>query len=218
VIESVSAVAFDIGETLVDESRIWCRWAGRIGVPSFTLLGLVGAMIVQGRSFYEAFQLVRPGIDIDEESAAWAADEPDSLRENFDAADLYPDVRGCLKALRDKGLTVVVAGNQPPQAGEALRRMDLGVDGIYTSAQWGVEKPSPQFFELVVRACGVPRERICYVGDRLDNDVLAAAGFGMRTVLLRRGPWGHLHAARPDAAKADLVLDDLTGLAEALSS
>lgn len=209
---------FDIGETLVDESRIWCRWADRLGVPSFTLLGLVGAMIVQRKSFYEAFQLVRPGIDIVAEQAAWAVDEPDSLRQNFDETDLYPDVRACFEALRDNGLKVVVAGNQPPQAGDALRRMDLGADGIYTSAQWGVEKPSPEFFDLVERACEVPRKSICYVGDRLDNDVLAAGRCGMRTVLLRRGPWGYLHAARPEAAKADLVLDGLAGLPAALAA
>jgi HAD superfamily hydrolase (TIGR01549 family) len=212
----ITAVVFDIGETLVDESRIWCRWADRLGVPAFTLLGLVGAMIVQGRPYHEAFELVRPGIDIDAEQAAWAADEPDSLRQNFDATDLYPDVRACLKTLRDNGFKLVIAGNQPPQAGDALRRMDLGVDGIYTSAQWGVEKPAPEFFDLVARACGVPREEICYVGDRLDNDVLAAARSGMRTVLLRRGPWGYLHAARPQAAQADLLLDGLSGLAAAL--
>jgi HAD superfamily hydrolase (TIGR01662 family) len=213
----IKAVVFDIGETIVDESRIWCRWADRLGMPRFTLLGLVGAMIVQGKSFYEAFQLVRPGIDIEAEEAAWAVDEPDSLRQNFDEADLYPDVRACFEALRDKGMKVVVAGNQPPQAGDALRRMDLGIDGIYTSAQWGVEKPSPDFFDLVERACGVPRESICYVGDRLDNDVLAAGRCGMRTVLLRRGPWGYLHAARPEAAEADLVLDGLAGLPAALA-
>ncbi|GAB3902298.1 hypothetical protein GCM10027612_67200 [Microbispora bryophytorum subsp. camponoti] len=34
----------------------------------------------------------------------------------------------------------------------------------------------------------------------------------MRTVLLRRGPWGYLHAERPDAARADLVADDLADL------
>lgn len=214
----IKAVVFDIGETLVDESRIWCRWAERLGVPAFTLLGLIGAMIVRGRSFAEALQLVRPGIDIDAETAAWAVEEPGSLRENFDADDLYPDVRGCLKALRDNGLIVVVAGNQPMRAGDALRRMDLDVDGIYTSAQWGVEKPEPRFFDLVEQACGVPRKKICYVGDRLDNDVLAAGRAGMRTVLLRRGPWGFLHAATPEAARADLVIDDLSGLARALTA
>jgi HAD superfamily hydrolase (TIGR01662 family) len=214
----IKAVVFDIGETLIDESRIWCRWADRLGVPRFTLLALIGGMIAQGRSYDDAFALVRPGIDIEAEAAAWAADEPDSLRENFDAADLYPDVRECFEGLRDNGLAVVVAGNQPPRAAAALQAMDLGAQGIYTSAQWGVEKPAPGFFRAVVRACGVPPEEICYVGDRLDNDVLAARKAGMRTVLLKRGPWGYLHTARPEAAKADLVLDGLAGLPAALAA
>jgi len=214
----IKAVVFDIGETLIDESRIWCRWADRLGVPRFTLLALIGGMITQGRSHDDAFALVRPGIDIDAETVAWAADEPDSLRQNFDADDLYPDVRECFKALRDKGFSVVIAGNQPPQAAAALQAMDLGAAGIYTSAQWGVEKPSPEFFHAVARACGVPPEEICYVGDRLDNDVLAAGKSGMRTVLLKRGPWGYLHAAAPGAAKADLILDGLAGLPAALAS
>ena len=34
----------------------------------------------------------------------------------------------------------------------------------------------------------------------------------MRTVLLHRGPWGHLHAERPDAALADIVTDSLAEL------
>ena len=38
----------------------------------------------------------------------------------------------------------------------------------------------------------------------------------MRTVLLRRGPWGHLHAERPDAALADVVTDSLLELPELL--
>ena len=34
----------------------------------------------------------------------------------------------------------------------------------------------------------------------------------MRTVLLRRGPWGYLHAERPDANLADVVADSLIEL------
>jgi HAD superfamily hydrolase (TIGR01549 family) len=161
---------------------------------------------------------VRPGIDIHAESAAWAADEPDSLRENFDAADLYPDVRACLETLRRNGLTVVIAGNQPLRAKPALQRLDLAADAIHTSAAWGVEKPDPEFFAMTARACGVPPESICYVGDRLDNDVLPAAKAGMRTVLVKRGPWGYLHARRPEASQADVILPDLSGLPEAVRS
>ena len=38
----------------------------------------------------------------------------------------------------------------------------------------------------------------------------------MRTVLLRRGPWGYLHAERPDAALADVVTDSLAELPQLL--
>ena len=35
--------------------------------------------------------------------------------------------------------------------------------------------------------------------------MLPAADAGMRPVLIRRGPWGYLHAERPDAARATVV-------------
>lgn len=38
----------------------------------------------------------------------------------------------------------------------------------------------------------------------------------MGTAFIRRGPWGHLHAERPEVALADLRLDDLADLTEAL--
>ena len=52
------------------------------------------------------------------------------------------------------------------------------------------------------------------MGDRLDNDVLPAADAGMLPVLIRRGPWGYLHAERPDAARTTVIdsLLDLPGL------
>ncbi|HCT81469.1 MAG TPA: haloacid dehalogenase [Micromonosporaceae bacterium] len=205
-------MVFDVGETLIDETRIWSRWADRLGVPRLAFLGVLGGMAALDRHHREAFETVRPGIDVEAEIRKWADEEPDGLRENFDADDLYPDVRESLTALRGMGLTVVVAGNQPPQAKAALEKMTLPVDAIFTSAEWGVEKPDQAFYHKVAQVAGQPPERILYVGDRLDNDVLAAGQAGMRTALLRRGPWGYLHAGRPQAAQADLIVDSLTEL------
>lgn len=207
----VRAVVFDVGETLVDETRIFSRWADRLGVPRGTFLGLIGACAATDRPLEHAFELVRPGLDVHAEIARWAADEPGSLRENFDADDLYDDVRPALAALRDAGYAVVVAGNQPPQARAALEAMELPVDSIRTSDEWGVQKPDPRFFARVSDLTGAPPSDIAYVGDRLDNDVLPAADAGMRPVLIRRGPWGYLHATRPEAARVDVV-DSLTAL------
>ncbi|MEU8141702.1 HAD family hydrolase [Nonomuraea sp. NPDC048901] len=212
----IKAVVFDVGETLIDETRIWSRWADRLGVSSFVLMGALGGMAALDRSHSEAFQLVRPGLDIEAEIAAWERDEPHSLRNHFDADDLYPDVREAFKALRGAGYQVIVAGNQPARAYDALVAMDLPVDSVHTSEGWGVSKPAPEFFAKVAAIAGREPAEILYVGDRLDNDVLPASRAGMRTALLRRGPWGYLHAERPQARAADMIVDDLPALLPAL--
>lgn len=89
-------------------------------------------------------------------------------------------------------------------------------DGVASSAGRGVEKPSPESFARIVDAAGVGASEIAYVGDRLDNDVLPALGAGMAAVFLRRGPWGSLHARRPEAARAHIQLDSPADLTDAL--
>lgn len=212
----IKAAVFDVGETLIDETRIWCRWADRLGVPRFAFLGVIGGMAATGRPLTDAFELVRPGLDLEAEQIAWAAEEPDSLRNNFDADDLYPDARRALGELRRRGITVIIAGNQPPQAKSALERMALPVDAVYTSAEWDLEKPDPKFFTRVAEVAGVEPGEICYVGDRVDNDVLPVLAAGMMPVLIRRGPWGYLTAELPDAARA-MVIDGLDELPDLLS-
>ncbi|MEO3812675.1 HAD family hydrolase [Sphaerisporangium sp. B11E5] len=213
----IRAVVFDVGETLIDETRIWSRWAERLGVTPFTMLGVLGGMAALDRSHREAFEVVRPGIDIGAEIEAWRHDDPDGLRENFDADDLYPDVRPGLASLRDAGYQVIIAGNQPIQAYDALTAMNLPADAVYTSAGWTISKPHPDFFTKVAAAAGRPPAEILYVGDRLDNDILPAHQAGMRTALIRRGPWGHLHAARPTASTADLIVDTIPEITTALA-
>ncbi|QLY33222.1 HAD family hydrolase [Nocardia huaxiensis] len=213
----IRAVVFDVGETLVDETRIWSRWADRLGVPRFAFMGVIGGMAATGRPVTDVFGMVRPGVDWAVEEAAWAAEEPESLRNNFDGDDLYPDVRGALAELRRRGLTVVIAGNQPPQAKAALERMELPVDAVYTSAEWGLEKPDPAFFAKVAEVVGVSAGEICYVGDRVDNDVLPVQEAGMMPVLIRRGPWGYLSAEMPEAAWYATVVNSLHELPELLA-
>ena len=207
----VRTVVFDVGETLIDESRIWLRWAERLGIPPLTFLGVLGGCAALDLTHREAFELLRPGLDYQAEAARWALDDPDGLRTGFDSDDLYPDVRPALAALRDAGFDVVIAGNQPPEARAALEAMDLPASAVRTSDEWGVQKPEPEFFVRVAELSGVAPEEIAYVGDRLDNDVLPAADAGMMPVLLRRGPWGYLHARRPEAA-CTTVIDSLTEL------
>ena len=207
----IAAVAFDIGETLIDETRIWSRWADRLGVPRLTLMGVLGGIAAQGRSHMEIFEFFRPGFDLGTELDRWRTDDPDGLRENFDVDDLYPDVRPTFDRLRKMGKRLVIAGNQPRHARKALEAMSLDADAVLISADLGLEKPSKEFFRKVTEVAGGNAEQVLYVGDRLDNDVLPAKSAGMKAVLIRRGPWGFLQAEWPQSSQADAIID---GLAE----
>ena len=81
-----------------------------------------------------------------------------------------------------------------------------------------MEKPSPAFFAELVALAGEPPRAIAYVGDRVDNDIVPAAEAGMVTIFVRRGPWGEVHAHWPNAARADVQVDDLAAAANALVS
>lgn len=128
------------------------------------------------------------------------------------AEDFYPDAISWLEAARRARCTVGLAGNQPAAAEAALAQLDLSVDFVASSARWGVEKPSPEFFARICAEVELPAAKVAYVGDRLDNDVLPAKAAGMFAVFVRRGPWGHLHAARAEAACAHARIDSLTEL------
>ncbi|MET8085420.1 HAD family hydrolase [Micromonospora sp. NPDC005237] len=208
----IRAVFFDVGGTILDESREFAGWADWFGVPRHTLSAVLGAVIARGQDYQETFRAFRPDFDLAAElERRAAAGEP----EWFGEEDLYPDARGCLTSLKEQGLFVGLAGNQPASAEALLHALDLPVDLIGTSTGWGVAKPSPAFFDRVVRAGGGDASSILYVGDRPDNDVRPAVEAGMKTCLIRRGPWGHI-LDTPAAAEQCLfridALDDLPDL------
>jgi HAD superfamily hydrolase (TIGR01549 family) len=205
-------VAFDVGEVLIDESRVWAIWAGLLGVSPLTFAAVLGAAIAQGEDEEAVFPHVAPNVDWHE-----FVEEHERRYGGFQEQDLYPDARSCLEELRSLGFTVVVAGNQPARRHAQLVALDLPCDRLAMSEHLGVEKPDAAFFAAVCELAGVsdPGE-VLYVGDRVDNDVLPAAAAGLRTCWLRRGPWGHLQEL-PDGVEADLVLEGLGELPLLLS-
>ena len=206
----IRLVVFDVGETLVDESRMWGDWADWLGVTRLTFFAALGAVIAARRHHNEVYPLVRPGIDLARERQARGT------MTRIENRDLYPDAVPTLARLRAAGLLIGLAGNQPADAEAELRALGLAVDFVASSARWGVEKPDPAFFRRIVAGSGVAPGEIAYVGDRLDNDVLPAIAAGMIGVFLRRGPWGVIHASWPEVARADLRLETLAELPDAL--
>ena len=212
---TIRSVVFDIGETLLSDAREWNAWADWIDVPRHTFLIVLGAVTAAGHDNAKTFTYFKPGFDV---AAERNAREAAGKGEYYDETDVYPDVRPTLRALREMGVWVGIAGNQTARAGAILRTLDLPADMIVTSGEWGVAKPSLEFFERVARiAPGAPHE-IAYIGDHRDNDVIPAKETGLRTAHLRRGPWGHLWAEDPEVrSRADWRIDSLSELPTLIS-
>ena len=154
----LSAVVFDVDETLLDDSREWGAWADWVGVSRHTFSTVLGAVTAAGRDNAETFEYFRQGFEVARERRL--RDEA-GCGERIDDGDLYADVRPSLAALRAGGLWVGIVGNQTARAAELLRALDLPVDYVGTSDEWGVAKPQPGFFDRVIDIALFRRARSC---------------------------------------------------------
>jgi FMN phosphatase YigB (HAD superfamily) len=198
---ALAAVFLDVGETLVNEDRYWREVATAAGLEPHVVTAALGMTIARG----------------EDHTALWShlgIERPESAGEiSYIEADLYPDAVPCLDALRDLGLRVGLAGNQSAVL-ERWTRETLRVPVIGSSASWGSRKPDPAFFERMLVEAGCASDELAYVGDRVDNDVAPALAAGFVAVHVRRGPWGRLQQAPPEA----IVVDTLAQLPDALAS
>lgn len=213
---TLSTVIFDVGETLWDETNLWDGWARWLGVPTFTLYGVIGGLAARGQDHLDLLEVFRPGEERELLMAAKQRDQPATLGTD----DLYPDAEPCLRELAADGWQVVVGGNQPAWFQTLVEQLDLPVDLVTSSGELGAAKPSAEFFTAMARRAGVAPQACVHVGDRVDNDVVGALGVGMTVVHLRRGPWGYLHANDPalEHTRAHQIdgLDALPGLLRSL--
>lgn len=197
-------VCLDVGETLIDETRIWSIWADVLGIPRLTFMAAFGAAVASGGEHRDVFSIVgRPD---------WREQMPRVLEVygEFRNDDLYPDALPAFKGLRAAGYPVAIIANQPTQRTTDLRALGFDADVIVMSEEIAVHKPDPRFFEIALEMMRNPDPSdVAYVGDRADNDVKPSAAAGMRAVWLRRGPWGVIWEEAPEAVLTVYSLSEL---------
>jgi HAD superfamily hydrolase (TIGR01509 family) len=195
---NIRAIVFDLGETLVNETRFWSSVAAYAGVPELTLHGVLGGLIERREHFRSLFNVMQI------ESV-----DPNVIGYRIEARDLYPDVVPTLKRLSHEGFALGVTGNQPAGVIEQVAALGLPLTLNATSTSWGVSKPDPAFFHRMATELDMEPGEVMYIGDRIDNDILPAQEVGMRAVFIRRGPWGYLHTAWPEMEHVGHQIDSL---------
>lgn len=123
--------------------------------------------------------------------------------------DPYPDAAPALRALRARGLRLVVASNWDCSLAEVIARAGLAplLDGVVSSAEVGAAKPDSRLFEAALRQAGCAPGDAVHVGDSRDSDVGGAQAAGIGAIWLRRDGARRAEGARDASAGPPAVVE-----------
>lgn len=96
--------------------------------------------------------------------------------------------------------------------GRALARVGLRgyLQRFFTSAELGVSKPDPGFFEAIAVELAMEPEKLVSIGNDLQKDIVPAKAVGMATILVSSAPGGITSDA------VDLIVPSLSDLVDLL--
>lgn len=97
-----------------------------------------------------------------------------------EGVSLYPETIDVLEKLSQNYRLGIIA-NQSSSIRELLK--EWGIESyfqlIILSEEVGLSKPDTTIFTLALQKANIPADRVVYVGDRYDNDILPAKSLGM---------------------------------------
>lgn len=102
--------------------------------------------------------------------------------------DVYGDVRPTLEKLKGRGLRLGVLSNWSEHLSHVLKRHDLDryFSFLVVSAEAGCEKPDERIFRMAIDRAEAPVDRILYIGDYPEEDILPAERVGLDALLIDR--------------------------------
>lgn len=200
-------IFFDLGSTLLDEEAAYGYYIDKCVKKLESLDIEVSSDSYKKKMAEYAHQ------SLDPIRATWhyfARTEPRPLWTN-EGIKLYSEVRDVLETL-SKHYRLGIVANQSSSVRELLK--DWGIEAYFQllilSEEVGLSKPDTTIFTLALQKANIPADRVVYVGDRYDNDILPAKSLGMWTVRILTG-FGK-YAGENDKLKSDWCVTSLQEL------
>lgn len=203
--ENIEWLFFDVGSTLVDESKVYeyrMRTAAQLaGVTYEYVYNMAMEFYKQNKKGdLETMKLLNV------EKPKW----------KFEYEVLYKDAEVCLKKLSSKYKIGVIA-NQSLGTADRLEQFGIlnYIELVVASAEEGVAKPNREIFEIALNRAGCRPEQAIMIGDRIDNDIVPAKKFGMKTIWVKQG-FGKYWNITSVEEKANYEVSNLTELCDIL--
>lgn len=177
-------IFFDLGSTLLDEEAAYGYYIDKC------VKKLESLDIEVSSDSYKKKMVEYAHKSLDPIRATWqsfASTEPRPLWTN-EGVSLYPETIDALEKLSQNYQLGIIA-NQSATVRALLE--EWGVESyfqlIILSEEVGLSKPDSTIFKLALQKANTTANRIVYVGDRYDNDIVPAKSLGIRAVRILTG-------------------------------
>ncbi|HEL1556785.1 TPA: HAD family hydrolase [Streptococcus suis] len=177
-------IFFDLGSTLLDEEAAYGYYIDKC------VKKLESLDIEVSSDSYKKKMVEYAHKSLDPIRATWqyfSPTEPRPLWTNK-GVKLYPGAKVVLETL-SKHYQLGIIANQSATVRALLE--EWGIESyfqlIILSEEVGLSKPDSTIFKLALQKANTTANRVVYVGDRYDNDIVPAKSLGMRAVRLLTG-------------------------------
>lgn len=198
---------FDIGSTLVDESRAYesrLRAVAKAANVTYEDVCETAIRFYQENKKGDAETIKLLGV----EKPKWRSEDE----------ILYDDAEECLRKLSGQ-YNIGIIANQ--SLGAAKRLEDFGIlkyiKLVIASAEEGIAKPDRRIFELALARAGCEPGQSVMIGDRIDNDIVPAKRLGMRTIWVKQG-FGRYWNITSEEEKADCEVNSLMEICDMMGA
>ncbi|HEM3176840.1 TPA: HAD-IA family hydrolase [Streptococcus suis] len=177
-------IFFDLGSTLLDEEAAYGYYIDKC------VKKLESLDIEVSSDSYKKKMVEYAHKSLDPIRATWqyfSPTEPRPLWTNK-GVKLYPGAKVVLETL-SKYYRLGIIANQSATVRALLE--EWGIESyfqlIILSEEVGLSKPDSTIFKLALQKANTTANRVVYVGDRYDNDIVPAKSLGMRAVRILTG-------------------------------
>lgn len=196
--EKIKWLFFDIGATLVDESKCYEYRCNEIINNNDIRAELFYAKVLDFAKV-NYFPIKSAAVYYGFEVPGW----PKELEQ------LYPKIKEILESLSHKYKLGIIA-NQSAGTQKRIDNWGIGkyFDVVAASAEAGCAKPDLEIFKIAIDQANCSPENAVMIGDRLDNDVIPAKKLGMKTVWVRQG-FAKYQSVHNDNEKPDYIIESI---------
>jgi 2-haloalkanoic acid dehalogenase type II len=121
----------------------------------------------------------------------------------------YDDVIVNLKNLKEQYDIFIASNSDTKPLLENIGNEKYLFNGIFTSEKLKAYKPSKIFFEKLLKKIKYDKDEILFIGDSIDDDIIASKKMGIRNVLIDRK-----NDYKENNIKPDAIIDNLYNLEE----